>query len=198
MRCNFLTGIPAITLFALLSLGCTHSHYLKKERYEKDFQNINALATNHESVIISTRGSSFRAKQMHISPDSISWMDAQTLRDKTMDIGEIAEIKFVRHGKGALEGMGAGFLVGASIGAMVGLLSGDDEPSPGATGWNFEINFTKEQKALMGGAGLGGLFMAVGLAAGAANGSTDHFIFEHSQALPDTLRSPRPVAEKHR
>ncbi len=81
-------------------------------------------------------------------------------RVETVDRSEIAAIEVSTPGqRKVLKSVGVGFLVGAGSGALMGLASGDDPQQE----W---FAFTAEEKAVMGGVGLGLTGAAVGLIVG--------------------------------
>ena len=87
--------------------------------------------------------------------------------------GEIVRIKDVRHGRGAIEGLGIGGGIGVGIGVLVGLASGDDEcDSETSDHGGCWFSFSAGDKAMIGGILLGGLGGFLGLIVGAMKGST--------------------------
>lgn len=102
----------------------------------------------------------------------------RTARVERADI-ERMEVS-VRRERRVLRKVGIGALAGAGTGAVVGLLSGDDEGG--------FINFTAEEKALMLGSAMGVLGGVVGLVAGIV---VRHDVWKGA-AVP-----PRPGAKVH-
>lgn len=86
---------------------------------------------------------------------------------------EIVRIKDVRHGRGALEGLGIGGGIGVGVGVLAGLASGDDEcDSETSDHGGCWFSFSAGDKAMIFGVLLGGLGGFLGLVVGAMKGST--------------------------
>jgi hypothetical protein len=92
---------------------------------------------------------------------------------------EVAKVTEVRRVRGALEGLGIGFGVGAVLGAGIGFADGDDECS--SEGWCILI-FSAEEKAMLGGFAFGVIGGGLGLLIGAMTGS--RFIYENGERPP--------------
>lgn len=97
----------------------------------------------------------------------------------------VAKVTEVRHGRGAAEGGGIGFLVGAAVGATMGYLEGDDQCPP--EGWCL-FEFTATDKAVLGAASIGVVGGLVGLLFGGANGS--HYVYSYGDQVRVTPTGP--------
>jgi hypothetical protein len=96
--------------------------------------------------------------------------------DSTTEIA-IEEIRsvIVRKESKMLSSMGNGFLIGAGIGAVLGLASGDDE--------GYVINFSAGTKALIFGAGLGIIGAIIGIAIGSGQSEDEELIIRNTEDL---------------
>lgn len=99
---------------------------------------------------------------------------------------EIVRIEETSHGRGAIQGLGAGAGIGALTGGLIGLASGDDDCSGEDHGCILE--FSAGEKAVILGIFLGGIGGLVGLVVGAAKGSTT--IYEHSSGTTVRVGGP--------
>ena len=82
----------------------------------------------------------------------------------------------VRRGRGALEGLGIGALIGATGGAIAGYADGDDECNE--QGWCI-LTFTAGEKAVIIGTMFGVLGGAIGTIVGALRGS--HYVYSYGE-----------------
>jgi hypothetical protein len=152
-------GVGVLALL-VVAVGCTHTTVMNPSNLQTCAR-LNDDVGHRKAAITLTDGRNFAAKGLLLAPDSTSWLDPRTEELRTVPTAEVMEIRIVRHGKGALQGLGIGFLTGALTGAVVGFADGDDPP-----GW---FSMTAEQKAGV---------LAVGPVAGAAVGSRDIYRFE--------------------
>jgi uncharacterized protein YceK len=123
-------------------------------------------------------GRTLEATDLDVAPDVASYVDADG-QMHTVATDTIEQIRLVRHGRGALEGLGIGLMMGAASGAMVGLASGStcDEGDLFCDPGFFALAFG----ALGGAAG-----SLVGLAAGSVRGHhTVYHLRVDEQALAE-------------
>ena len=86
-------------------------------RSNQTLAKINRLARKRKSALIAlANGRALKVSSLQVTPDSTSWLDPETGRFESVATAEIREIRFVRHGKGALEGLGIGFFGGFFVG----------------------------------------------------------------------------------
>lgn len=83
-----------------------------------------------------------------------------------MNLSDASKVTEIRRGRGALEGLGIGFLLGALTGAVLGYADGDSM----CTGFCV-FNPTAEEKALAAGVFMGTIGGGVGLLVGVMRGS---------------------------
>ena len=155
------------------------------------FSEINKQAQRARARVILTDGQQYRAFQLQVTMDSTSWFDPKTGRVRSVATGAISEITFIRKGRGALQGLGIGLVVGALSGAFLGLVHGDDPPC--GESW-ICFRFTAQQKAMIGAVSLGSLGGAVGSLTGAILGSKNRYRFgQRAPGRPaDLAPSPQP------
>ena len=125
-------------------------------------------------------GQKLEARNLRIKADSISWISLDNQKTARLPAANVTEIKFVRKGKGALEGMGLGLIYGAVFGAGLGLAQGDDNEGS----W---FRLSAGQKAALLGITFGGAGFLAGLPIGTIAGSKDIYYLE--QKLPKTKLS---------
>lgn len=92
------------------------------------FAEINKLALKKKAIVTLADNQTLNVYRLQVTADSTSWwLKGQW---ETSPTSEIREIRFVSRGKGALQAVGLGLLVGASVGAAIGYSEGDDPPCP--------------------------------------------------------------------
>ena len=123
--------VPVFVLFGLLFLLSDSS----------------AKEKNNGAVILVQRidGQRIKGELLAVKDTSLILMDSGNLSGITEDIHDISTIQILKKSK-FFKGLGYGLLIGGGGGALIGLLSGDDQE-----GW---FRFTAQEKALMGGIGL--------------------------------------------
>ena len=147
------------------------------------YAKLNRLARGKVATVLLADGRELKVGTLQVTPDSTSWLDPETGRFESVATAEIQEMRFVRHGKGALEGLGMGLLVGAVVGGALGA-------SARCEGWCF---VSQGELALIGGAVLGGIGALVGAPIGAAVGSKE--IFHFGSASPPKVVTGRARRE---
>jgi hypothetical protein len=173
-----------IFLFLMLTpmlVGCTHNYTVRPTRSEH-YASLNQHALRKQAIVTLMDGKKFHADKLRFAPDSTSWVDPNTRRVIAVQTTEVSDVRFVRRGAGALEGLGLGLLGGALTGAIIGFADGDDPPE------SF-LSFTAEEKAVIGGVLLGGVGGLLGLPIGAAVGSKDVYRIEHQYPQDTTRKS---------
>jgi hypothetical protein len=97
------------------------------------------------------------------------WLAPDGAPKIVLDPAQLARVRFVSHGRGALEGFGLGGLGGLALGLGLGLAAGDGPES-------CLVLCTREERAAAGGLTLGVIAGAVGLIVGLATGHHDDWI----------------------
>jgi hypothetical protein len=123
--------IPVFVLFSLL--------FLLSDSFAKEKRN-GALI-----LVQKTDGQRIEAELLAVKDTSLILMDSGSLSGTTEDIRDIRTIQIIKKSK-FFKGLGYGLLIGGGSGALIGLLSGNDQ------GGFFQ--FSAGEKALMGGIGL--------------------------------------------
>lgn len=106
-------------------------------------------------------GQRIEGELLAVKDTNLILMDSGNLSGITEDIHEISTIQILKKSK-FFKGLGYGLLIGGGSGALLGLLSGDDQE-----GW---VRFSAGEKARMGGIGFGILGASLGGIWGAIEG----------------------------
>jgi hypothetical protein len=106
-------------------------------------------------------GQRIKAELLAVKDTSLILMDSWNLSGITEDIHEIRTIQILKKSK-FFEGLGYGLLIGGGSGALLGLLSGNDQGG--------FFRFSAGEKALMGGIGFAILGAPIGGVLGAIAG----------------------------
>ncbi|UCG52447.1 MAG: hypothetical protein JSW58_02540 [Candidatus Latescibacterota bacterium] len=153
-------------LFVLL-LGCSHPHYIASIDSDER-QSLEQLASKGSCAVVLVDGTKYKAANLTIGPDSTTWVSKETGERVGVATSDIEKIVFVSRGRGAAEGVLVGFAAGASLGAFLGLLSGEDcEEVSG------EICISRQAAVMIGIVALGLPVALVGAMVGASHGSKD-------------------------
>ncbi len=121
-------------------------------------------------------------RSLQVTPDSTSWLNARTHQLETVSTAQIKEIRFVRRGRGALEGLGIGLLSGAALGAVLGYAA-----CPCTSWFGEAYGFSRGYGAGVGvrvGGFLGGF---LGLLVGSLSGSKQVYRFEAPAPGPPVI-----------
>jgi len=167
MKIYYVLWIP----IGFLILDCSHTHRMGLTDIEHYYGGINQKCEGREGKIQAFGNREISGRNIYVTQDSIRWIDPETGSVHALPTSDVTSVEIKRGGRGALEGMGIGFLSGATIGAFGGFASGDDPP-----GW---FSMTAEQKAAGGGLVLGLSGAIIGLPVGALVGSKDIFILSN-------------------
>ena len=138
------------------------------------YENINKGTRGRNAVLILRDGEELQVRQLWVTSDFTYWIDPQIKQQTSptyiaVATSQIKEVRFIRRGESALQGMGFGFL----LGAVVGYAAGEDCPP------NAFICFPREEVAVVFGI-LGGL---IGLPIGGWIGQRYVYIIEHEAAI---------------
>ncbi len=145
------TSKKFISLFLVFSLVM-----LSVDLYAKERRGAKLIITKKD-------GQQIRGELITVKPNSLLLLDTEG-KDVSIDITDIRVIRIMKKskvGKGALYGC----LIGAGLGFMTGLISGDDPPG------TWLLPMTAGQKAAIGGAAFGALGLLGGVLFGAAAGT---------------------------
>ena len=164
-----------ILITSLLLVGCTSTRTIQLDS-STDFTVINEEAQKRNAYVTFRDGSEAVVYALSISHDIASGQP-QGGSFQSWPTDSIFRVRFLKSDKGARQGLGIGFGLGALTGALIGLGSGDDD----TTGFGFA--WTAEEKALIGTIFLGPLGAVFGAIKGALEKAKDDFIF---QPYPNT------------
>jgi len=94
------------------------------------FEKINKGTLGRHAVLILKDGQELQVRQLWVTSDYTYWIDPQIKQQKSpiyaaVATSQIKKVRFNSRGKGALQGMGFGFL----FGAIVGYAAGEDCPN---------------------------------------------------------------------
>lgn len=115
----------------------------------------------NDVIVTKTDGTAVSGELLAVKGTDLIIMDGTTSAGITVNLADVKAAKVVKHSK-FLKGIGMGFLIGAPIGALMGLASGKQNP-----GW---FEYTPAEGALIGVILLGGTGMLIGGTAGALSG----------------------------
>jgi len=112
---------------ALFLSGCTHA-YVIHGATGRAARDINARAAYQRATVTLLDGRRLETSGFHIRLDSATW---STPRPVSMGapLSNVAEIRFFSRGEGGMEGLGLGLLGGALVGATLGYVYRDEDPS---------------------------------------------------------------------
>ena len=159
-------------MLTVMLVGCTHN-YTVRLRSSEDYASLNQRALRKQAIVTLMDGQKLTPNMLRFDPDSTSWFDPNTQRVIAVQTAEVSNVRFVRRGKGAAEGLGIGLLGGGLFGAVIGFASGDDETDC------FPLCLTAKEKAVLGGIVLGVIGGVLGTLAGVSSGSRDNYHIEH-------------------
>lgn len=163
-------GVLLLVALPLVVIGCTHEKPIT-ELHQVAGKRVTVETYKHEDIeVVAIR-----------APDGVTFANDAGVLPPTA----VAKVTEIRHGRGALEGAGIGFLIGAVAGAAIGFADGDDECSP--EGWCF-VAFSAEEKAVIAGIGIGGIGGLIGLVAGGLSGS--RFVYSYGDQVRVTPTGP--------
>jgi len=118
--------ITALFLFSLCFCACTHALKIRQGTTNSDIERANRMVSKKVATFTLADSHQIRAKQILITPDSTTFYDLDSQLLKTISNMRIKHIMMKSRGKGALEGMGLGFLVGFTTGMVLGAASYDE------------------------------------------------------------------------
>jgi hypothetical protein len=161
--------IVALLVICSIFMSCTHIFLINKKSQLTESP-INENSEKYEAKIILKNGQDYTGSFLNFSQDSLSWKTSES-ETKSIRYSEIKSITFRKHGKGALEGLGMGLLLGGLFGAVIGYASGDDQDGE-------ILSFTAKEKAILTAICCGGIGGVGGLFVGSLEGSTEKYVFK--------------------
>ncbi len=161
---RLMNRLPLLVLFILLP-ACTH---VRTANSDDRYAEINQRSEREPVTVWLTNGVRFRTERLHIASDVTTWYEYGTVEVQRFPTDEIARVEFKSRGRGALEGLGIGLVVGAITGFAFDFASGQQDEEN-----IIQVDDLEEDVAIVLGvlwSSLGGL---IGLPIGAVVGSKD-------------------------
>ena len=191
--------LTAVDPDAELSVSERRAQYLAvyvRERQAGSFSRINRLARRKQVLLTLADGRALKVSSLQATPDSTSWFNKDTDRFETVATAEIQEIRFVKRGKGALQGLGLGLLTGAVLGAIVArgevtVNGATDEQLCGEEGDPFLCYYAVTTKAALA-VSMVGLGSLLGPIVGAVLGSKEVYRFNQGVEIPEGAAGEDP------
>jgi len=103
-------------------IGCTSTRVVDTQM-PSPYAEVNAATQSRTVQLRLADGRTLQATDLDIAPDVASYVDADG-QMHTVATDAIEQVAFVQGGRGALDGLGIGLLMGGAGGAMIGLASG--------------------------------------------------------------------------
>jgi hypothetical protein len=122
-----------------------------------------------EVIVKKKDGATIKAELLIVKNDEIILMDSFNMSGITLTADEIQKITITKKSR-FFKGIGLGLVIGGGSGALLGFASGDDD-----SGW---FRWTAEEKAVMGGLGLGVVGLLTGGIVGAIKGIDESVVLE--------------------
>jgi hypothetical protein len=158
---------PLYCISIILFISCSSTTRIIQHT-ESAYKEVNQELKGEAVTIEKMNGEEVNGEYVRILPDSVS-----VVMEK-IAIENVKAIKFKNYSKGAIAGMGLGFLSGFLIGGFIGYLTSEDE-QPTGTLSHMELGGVSEGAVFGVGGALAGLL--VGGIYGGVSGVTDKFIF---------------------
>ncbi len=116
-----------IGVLAVLLVGCTHTRILNVSAADARAA-INERASRGDAIITLDTGERVTtSRSLHVAPDVVTWIDPASDEIRSVSPSELVSVQFLSRGRGALEGLGFGFLVGTVVGAALGAAVTSDD-----------------------------------------------------------------------
>jgi hypothetical protein len=142
---------------------------IHKHSPTSDLERANNMISAQEVEMYLDDGLRFKGKEIQITPDSTILCELDSGQRRAFSNTQVDHIKFKKRGRGALEGMGIGFLVGFSTGMVLGASTND--------GSNF-LGLSQTETAMLVGAYVGVPGGLIGVPTGLLIGSRYKILIE--------------------
>lgn len=107
-----------LALSPLIGYGCSHAHVVPDRSNVDRIREVNeAVAGENGTISLLERGGPLSATNLSVAPDSVRYLDSRTMRRAAVATSRVDRFTVKDSGRGALEGLGLGFL---AYGALVG------------------------------------------------------------------------------
>ena len=166
-------------LVLILATSCTRVHNLELTQPE-ELEQLEQLSRRHPCTVRSIDGTKYKARFLLVDQDSTSWTHLESRTTQRIATHQIREIRFVRRGKGLVEGLGLGFITGACMGGAIGVMMGSSDDSAATP---------PHEDFLFGAAALGIPMALIGGIIGPLSGSKDLYYFILPESLSVSVRA---------
>lgn len=165
-----LNRILLVAIFFLGLLNCTHTRYIPLNNSEENLADYEAIRkkSGMQTAKLLSSTDTYSASDIRISSDSTSFVESKTGNQKTITTESLREISFRDRGKGVIEGIGMGALIGFSTGFTIGYFSYKEG--------EFNLGDSRFESGIVGGVGLGAPAAVIGLIAGAIKCSENKYV----------------------
>jgi hypothetical protein len=174
-------------LAVLVLAGCTSTRVVDSSA-PMPYAEVNEQAQRRTAQMQLADGRTMRATYLRVDRDSASYVDG--MGDvRSIATSRIVSVRFTRHGRGALQGIGIGLLSGGGGGALVGLMS---STTCGKDDWFCGPGFN----AAVFGVFFGAIGGAIGLVTGTARGHRTVYRFNGSRGPSPTRNMPEATGAR--
>jgi hypothetical protein len=120
--------LSRLLIFLILFSGCSTTSLVQTDHLTSD--ELNKKINGKQGLIMLTKNGEIKAKNIQVDIDTTSYIDLKTQNRNSMPTSRIVQINIKKRGKGALQGLGIGFLSGACIGSILCIKWGDETDVP--------------------------------------------------------------------
>jgi hypothetical protein len=103
-------------LLPALAMGCSHTIRLGSQAPPERWQRAQRRLEGRRVEVVLRDGRRFRADDVEVSPEAVVWWEAGSGTRHSAPPGDVEAVCYRERGRGALEGLGLGALVGAAGG----------------------------------------------------------------------------------
>ncbi|MEM7414826.1 MAG: hypothetical protein AAF389_04960 [Gemmatimonadota bacterium] len=158
-------GIIALLAVAVTS-GCSTTIAVERPISPNARAQIAEDGSGHRAQISHSDGAESAAYRLRVTDDALAVRGADSGPEVEIPLDDVDELRFVRHGKGALDGWGMGALVAIGFGVVVYAVEDD-------SGW-----FGRTDSAILATLGVSILTMPIGAAIGGAIGHRVTYVLD--------------------
>lgn len=113
-----------LIMVACVLAGCACARVVDTDQSSGAYADINQTAQQETAWVQLRDGQTIQATDLHVASDTAVYVD-ENGQMQSVATEEIAQVTFIRHDQGALEGLGIGVLVGAVAGGLIGAATYD-------------------------------------------------------------------------
>ncbi|MCK5406773.1 MAG: hypothetical protein KAJ37_04945 [Candidatus Krumholzibacteria bacterium] len=111
-------------IFVAHLLGCSSTQTIKKWSDASEIEKANRTLQDEKADVRFSSGAQVTGLNVNVAPDTTSWTDGSDESRHACLSTEVQEIVVTKQGKGALQGLGIGFLAGFATGFIIGTAGG--------------------------------------------------------------------------